>query len=148
MVPRQGPGYPPDVPEALIASDEEYVRGDVRAVLSAMPDITVREVTSGAAVLPAVQEEPPDLVIVDQQIGNMGAMAVCLDLHLERAADRVADIPVLMLLDRRADVFLAKRSDAEGWVIKPLDPIRLRKAVTALLEGGTYYDQSYLPTPA
>ena len=39
--------------------------------------------------------------------------------------------PVLMLLDRRADVFLARRSDADGWLVKPLDAFRLRRAVTA-----------------
>ena len=47
-------------------------------------------------------------------------------------------MPVLMLLDRRPDVFLARRSGAEGWLVKPLDPLRLRRAVTALLDGGTY----------
>jgi DNA-binding NarL/FixJ family response regulator len=50
-----------------------------------------------------------------------------------------------MLLDRRPDVFLARRSGAEGWVVKPLDPIRLRRAVAALLDGGTYHDESYAP---
>ena len=33
-----------------------------------------------------------------------------------------------MLLDRRPDVFLARRSGAEGWMVKPLDPLRLRRA--------------------
>ena len=33
-----------------------------------------------------------------------------------------------MLLDRRADVYLARRSGAEGWLIKPLDPLRLKRA--------------------
>ena len=50
-----------------------------------------------------------------------------------------------MLLDRRPDVFLARRSGAEGWLVKPLDPIRLRRATTALLAGGPYYDESYAP---
>ena len=145
MVPRSGAGYPPDVPEVLIASDEAWVREDVKAVLSATQGITTREVTSGAAVLPAIQERRPDLAVLDLQIGNMGAMAVCQDLHLEAAADRVDPVPVLMLLDRRPDVFLARRSHADGWVIKPLDPIRLRRAVQALLEGGTYHDESYIP---
>ena len=45
-----------------------------------------------------------------------------------------------MLLDRRPDVFLARRSGAEGWLVKPLDPLRLRRADAALLDGGTYYD--------
>jgi hypothetical protein len=52
-----------------------------------------------------------------------------------------------MLLDRRPDVFLAKRSGAEGWVVKPLDPIRLRKATTALIDGATYHDESFQPVP-
>ncbi len=146
MVARPGGDYPPGVPDVLIASDEAWVRDDVRSVLSAMPDTTVSEVLSGAAVLPAVKERLPDLVVADFQIGNMGAMAVCLDLRLERAAGRIGHVPVLMLLDRRADVFLARRSDAEGWVIKPVDPIRLRKAITALLQGGTYHDDSFQPT--
>jgi len=57
----------------------------------------------------------------------MGAMAICLELrHLESygAADPVS---VLMLLDRRPDVFLARRSGAEGFVVKPLDPQRMRQ---------------------
>jgi DNA-binding NarL/FixJ family response regulator len=87
----------------------------------------------------------PDLVIVDMQMGNMGGMATTLELRLEASYDKIDHVPVLMLLDRRPDVFLARRSGAEGWLVKPLDPIRLRRAVTALLEGGTYYDESYTP---
>jgi DNA-binding response OmpR family regulator len=43
-----------------------------------------------------------------------------------------------MLLDRIADVHLAKRSGADGWLVKPLDPLRLRRAVRAVLRGDTY----------
>jgi DNA-binding response OmpR family regulator len=50
-----------------------------------------------------------------------------------------------MLLDRRPDVFLARRSEADGWLVKPLDPIRLRRAITALLAGGRYEDESFRP---
>ena len=85
---------------------------------------------------PAVDEHEPDLVIVDLQMGSMGGMAVCLELRLEESYGNLPHVPVLMLLDRRPDVFLAKRSGAEGWIVKPLDPIRLRKATTALIEGG------------
>ena len=80
-------------------------------------------------------------------MGNMGGMAVCLELRLEESYGKLGHVPVLMLLDRRPDVFLARRSGAEGWVIKPLDPIRLRRAITALLDGGTYHDESYPPLP-
>ena len=40
-----------------------------------------------------------------------------------------------MLLDRQADVFLAQRSGADGWVVKPLDAFSLRRAATAILDG-------------
>ena len=37
-----------------------------------------------------------------------------------------------MLLDRAADMFLAHRADADGWLIKPLDAFRLRRAAQTL----------------
>jgi len=148
MLPRTPPDYPLTVPEVLVASDAEWVREEVRSVLSGWPDVTVREVAAGKDVTPAVVEREPDLVVVDLQIGSMGGMATCMDLRLEESADRIGHVPVLMLLDRRADVFLARRAGAEGWLVKPLDPIRLRKAISALLAGGTYHDESYKPVPA
>jgi hypothetical protein len=45
---------------------------------------------------------------------------------------------VLMLLDRDADIFLAQRSDADGWLVKPIDAFRLRKATAALIAGGDF----------
>ena len=130
----------------LVASDAPTLRREIEAVISG-PDITVNAVTSGPEVLASVTAESPDLVIVDMQMGNMGAMAVCLELRLQESYDALDHIAVLMLLDRRPDVFLAKRSGAEGWLVKPLDPMRLRRAVTTLLNEGTYADDSYLPVP-
>ena len=128
----------------LIASDSAHVRDEVKAVLN-QRDVEIREVTSGTDVLLAAEEDLPDLVVCDLQMGNMGGMATCLELRLEESGGRLGHVPVLMLLDRRPDVFLARRSEAEGWLVKPVDPIRLRRAIAALLEGGTYHDTSYQP---
>jgi len=130
--------------DLLVVSDSPNVREEVKA---AIPDdsITVRELTRGVDVRPAVHESTPDLIVLDSQIGAMGGMAACLDLHLEQGAGRGPRVPVLMLLDRRADVFLARRSDAQGWLVKPLDPMRTSRAIAALLAGGTYEDAAYRP---
>jgi DNA-binding NarL/FixJ family response regulator len=128
----------------IVASDAPSVRSEVGAI-AGRPDITIVEARSGPAVMAEVAESLPDLLVVDLQMGNMGGMAVCLELRLEESYDKIGHVPVLMLLDRRPDVFLARRSGAEGWVVKPLDPIRLRRAVSSLLDGGTYYDESYQP---
>lgn len=134
------------MPDLLIATDADWVYDEVDAALGG-PDSTLRWVRRGIDVLPAVRESTPDLAVLDLQMGNMGGMAVCLDLRLEESGDRLPHVPVLMLLDRQADVFLAKRSAAEGWLIKPVDAIRLRRAVTTILGGGTY-TEGQAPAPA
>ena len=130
----------------LVASDAPSLRREIEAVISG-PDVEVHAVTSGPEVIAFVTDEAPDLVIVDMQMGNMGGMAVCHELRLQESYDALEHVAVLMLLDRRPDVFLARRSGAEGWLVKPLDPIRLRRAVNALLEDGNYADDSYTPVP-
>jgi DNA-binding response OmpR family regulator len=134
------------VPDILIATDSEAVYDDIRAVVAG-PDATIRWVRRGDAVRDSMNLAPADLAIVDSQIGAMGGIAVALDLRLEADAGRLEARPVLLVLDRRPDVFMARRSGAEGWILKPLDPIRLRKAVTALLAGGTWHDTSFMPNP-
>jgi len=134
------------MPRVIIAADAQTVINDVRAVLDD-GETEIVEVDNGADVRGEVDAEETDLVIADFQVGSMGAMAICLDLRLEESGGRLPYVPVLMLCDRRADVFLAKRSSADGYLVKPLDPIRLRKAITALLAGGTYHDESYRPVP-
>ena len=75
----------------------------------------------------------------------MGGMAVTMALRLDASSGRLPHVPVLMLLDRVADVHLARRSGADGWLVKPLDPLRLRRAVRAVVAGGTYHEG--LPAP-
>lgn len=130
----------------LVASDAPTLRQEIEAVISG-PNIEIRSVKTGPEVINFVIEHSPDLVIVDMQMGNMGGMAVCLELRLQESYDAVDHTPVLMLLDRRPDVFLARRSGAEGWLVKPLDPLRLRRATKSLLDDGIYHDDSYAPVP-
>ena len=132
------------MPEVLIVSDSPKVRSEVASVIFD-PSTTIRELTRGKEVRAAVDENPPDLVVIDQQIGKMGGMATCMDLRLEESGGRLPHVPVLLLLDRRADVFLARRAGADGWVVKPLDSIRLGRAIQTLLNGGIFQDETYRP---
>jgi DNA-binding response OmpR family regulator len=132
------------VPDVLVVTDATWILDEVEAAIGG-PDTTLRSVPAGVDVLPAVRSKLPDLVVLDLQIGNMGGMAACLNLRLEEGAGRLGRVPVLMLLDRRPDVFLARRAEADGWLVKPLDAIRLRKAVRALLDGGRHEDATGEP---
>ncbi len=130
----------------LIATDAITVFNEFRSVLAG-PDATVRWVRSGADVVTALNRDPADLAIIDMQIGSMGGIAVYLDMRIEADAGRLDRCPSLIVLDRRADVFMARRAAVEGWILKPLDAIRVRRATAALLRGQTWYDTSYTPDP-
>ena len=134
------------MPDVVIAADSEAIFDEIRSVVED-PETTVRWVRRGEDVRESVNRQPADLVIADMQIGTMGGVAVILDLKLEADAGRLEPCPTLLVLDRRPDVFMARRSGAEGWIVKPLDPIRLRTAVSALLAGGTWHDASFTPQP-
>jgi DNA-binding NarL/FixJ family response regulator len=88
------------------------------------------------------------VAVLDLQIGEMGGMAVTMALRLEESGGRLPHVPVLMLLDRRADVHLARRSGAEGWMVKPLDPLRLRRAVRAVAAGEPWTEGTETPAGA
>jgi len=128
----------------LIASDLSSLRNELRSMLE-NPDVIIEEVATGPEVLTRVKQGGIDLVITDLQIANMGGMAITLDLRNEESYGAAEPVAVLMLLDRRADVFLARRSGAEGFIVKPLDPQSVRAAVRALLRGEGYEDQSLRP---
>ena len=103
-------------------------------------DTTFTVCRSGQEVVPAVSERAPDLAVLDLQIGNMGGMATCMSLRLDESGGRLPHVRVLMLLDRDADIHLARRSGAEGWIVRPLDPLRLQRAAAAVLAGGTFHE--------
>jgi DNA-binding response OmpR family regulator len=118
----------------LVAADAEWVRDQVRSAFVA-PGQEVVEVTRGQDVRDAVAREKPDLVILDLQIGNMGGVAVAIDLRLEDSAGRLPRSKIMLLLDREADRFLAKRADVDAELVKPVDAGILRRATKGLLEG-------------
>ena len=116
----------------LVAAEASWIRDQVQ-VAFVEPGQRVVEVQRGQDVRNAVGEYEPGVVILDMQIGNMGGIAVALDIRLEQGEGRMPETQILLLLDREADKFLATRSDVDGVLVKPIDAGRLRRAVKHLL---------------
>jgi DNA-binding response OmpR family regulator len=116
----------------LVAADARWVRDQVRAAFVAR-DQQVVEVTRGQDVRDTFAEVNPDLVVLDMQIGNMGGIAVAQDLRLEESAGRLDRANILLLLDREADAFIAKRVEVDATLVKPVDAGILRRAAKQLL---------------
>ncbi len=130
------------MPTILVASSAEATRNEVVAVLD-QPGFDILEIDAGAAVIDAVKLlDDVALVIADLQMPNMGGVAVCFELRLQASYGALPMIPVLLLLDRVADEFQASRSDADGWLHKPIDPLELRRVVRSLLAPTTLMEDS------
>lgn len=128
----------------LLATDAPWIVEELTSSLTS-PDTSLDVISDGRSILRTMAEMLPDLVILDLQVGSMGGVAMSLDIRADEGMGRLPVTPILLLLDRRADVFLARRAKADGFLVKPIDAIRLRKAVRALLDGGTYEDASFKP---
>jgi DNA-binding response OmpR family regulator len=133
------------VPTVLLATDADWILDEVDAALSDA-ETTVYRVHQGLDVLDAIDQVAPDLVVLDEQIGNMGGLATLSAIRNAEGVDRIPITAVLVLLDRAHDAFLARRHDADGFLVKPLDSLRLRRAATVLLSGQAYEDPIDLET--
>ena len=114
--------------DILVVADEEWVLDDVRAALSE-PRFTLHEISDPRLVTERLHGFAADAVLIDMQVGSMGGMAVTRAVRNTAAVGGTAAPPVVLLLDRDADAFLAGRSGATSWVRKPFSSHELRAAL-------------------
>ena len=114
----------------LLATDADWVVDEVTAALGDN-ETSFTVCREGRLVSELVAIGNIDVVIADLQIGSMGGMAVAMDLRLDASSGAVPETPLVMLLDRDADVFLAQRSGAEAWLVKPLEEFMNPRLVAA-----------------
>ncbi len=120
------------VPKVLLVADATWVRDAVHAALSTSDyEITEHDVPS--TVVGAVADQEPEVAVVDLQVASMGGMAITRAIRDAAAVGDVDEVPVVILLDRRADAFLARRAGAAAWLAKPFDAAELRAAITAAM---------------
>ena len=121
-------------PTILLYSDDVDARAQVRLALGrrlerGAPDISWLEVATADEVITHVRTAPPDLLILDGEADKVGGMGVSRQLK-EETYDCP---PILVLLGRPQDAWLASWSDADAAVSRPLDPVAVRQAVVDLL---------------
>ena len=119
------------VADVLLVTDADWVAEQCEAALGG--DHRLHRVRRGADTLEAIDLVEPEVVLLDLQVGNMGGMAACLAVRQEEDMGRLPRHAVVMLLDRDADEFLARRSGADAWLVKPINPLALRRRVSAVL---------------
>lgn len=118
----------------VVIADEAWTRNEVHAALTE-PDYTLIDHDDPATTGDLLRTEQPDAVVIDLQVGSMGGMAIARDLHQQAALAEVNSVPVVLLLDRKADTFLARRSGVAAWITKPFTAHDIRSAVESAIGG-------------
>lgn len=116
----------------LVVADEAWARNDVHAALTS-PDYELVDHEDPKTVASVVAEGSLDAVVVDLQVSSMGGMAITRAVRANTTVRGDGNTPVVLLLDRAADTFLAGRSGAAAWVVKPFTAQELRGAVDGAL---------------
>ena len=118
--------------KVLVYSDDSAVRSSVKISLGRRPsldfgDVEILECATHPAVIAAADSRPFDLLILDGEATPSGGMGLCRQLK-----DEIFNCPpVLVLVGRVDDRWLATWSRADAVVAHPLDP---RAVVDACLE--------------
>lgn len=118
----------------LVYSDDRSTRDQVRLALGRrvaadLPDIEVFDCATHQAVSKALDAGGIDLVILDGEATPAGGLGVCHQLK-----DEIADCPpVIVLIARVADAWLATWSRADAVQAHPIDPRALPEAAATLL---------------
>ena len=118
----------------LLYSDDRTTREQVRLTLGKrlapdLPELDVFEVATQPVVLQAMDAGGIDLVILDGEAVPSGGMGLCHQLKNE-----IEDCPpVLLLVARVADAWLATWSEADAVTPYPVDPVRLPAQAAELL---------------
>ena len=103
------------------------VRGIERSLGESISFIAAR---NGELGIRATLRERPDVVIADEIASRAGAFALARQVRDE--ADPYRGV-IVILLERKADTWLARWSGADAWFVKPVDPFEVADRVLELV---------------
>jgi len=115
----------------LIVEDEPDIR-DLLAFHLEREGYHVTRSRTGADALRQVRARPPDLILLDLMLPELGGLDVCRRL---RQDPRTASVPIVMLTARGEEVdrILGLELGADDYIVKPFSPKEVVARVRAVL---------------
>ena len=117
------------VPVLVVSADEAVIE-DVRFGFPAHLEVTLASNATEASEIMADRSLRPSVVVVDQRTGNAGGFALARQMAAVKALE---DVPILVLLEREQDAWLAQQAGAAMYRTKPITAESLAADVLSLL---------------
>lgn len=120
--------------KVLVFSDDASVRAEVLTALGTtlapeLPKLAFLEVATEPVVMRTLAAGGVDLVILDGEAHPAGGLGMCRQIK-----DEIFQAPpVIVLIGRPADGWLATWSRADGVVPQPIDPVVMAETAATLL---------------
>lgn len=124
----------------LLVDDHPLVREGIAALIRAAPDLRISaEVGTAAEALQAIEEEMPDLVLLDISLPGTSGVELLKDMHV-----RYPKLLVLVLSMHEESVYAerALRAGANGYIMKQEPGAKVIEAVRSVLRGELYVSPS------
>lgn len=125
-----------DTMTVLVYSDDANTRAQIRMSVGRrpaadLPRVEYVECATGPAVFAHLDRGGIDIAVLDAEAQPEGGLGIA-----RQAKDEIYDCPPLLaIIARRDDGWLATWSRADAVVSQPLDPMALARAVADLMRG-------------
>jgi DNA-binding NarL/FixJ family response regulator len=117
----------------VVVDDHALFRRGLVGLLDEIPGfIVVGQASDGQQALPVIEEQRPDVVLLDLNMPNMDGIATLRALKERRLAVRVL---MLTISQDDHDLLDAIRAGADGYLLKNTEPEDLRRAIYRVAEG-------------
>lgn len=113
--------------KVAVVTGDEQVQEEVRFGFPSGVEVTI--LSDARAAWDWMHDKTPSVAIVDIQTGNAGGFGLARDMAQD---PKLAEVPILMLIERRQDEWLAEQAGAASHRIKPVDADELVAEVLRL----------------
>lgn len=112
----------------LVVSDNQDVQDELKWAFGSKVEVVEAREARDAWL--TMQADLPSVVVVDLQTGSAGGFGLCHDM---KANGRYNNVPLIMLIERPQDDWLALQAGADQVMVKPVTSGAIVAAVEELL---------------
>lgn len=121
--------------KVLLVSNSARLNSQVRSALVGRSEVDFLEVATPQRALQQIDDEGPfDVVVADNDTHPTGGLFLAREIKARGQMGRAMP-SIILLLAREQDIWLSNWSQADAYILKPVDPFDFAEVLDAVLAG-------------